>query len=152
MAESKIEIKVGAVSFSGEGDGKWLSEQLDKILDRIPQLTKIQPTDLEDISDGRSNGGDEHNKTVTATLPSFLGTKNAKTQQVRKFLATAIWLHDRENRARLTTSDVTKTLAENHQSRLGNPANCLNQNVKKGFCEKSGKQFFVTEDGRNELG
>jgi hypothetical protein len=32
MADAKIEIKVGSVSFSGEGDGKWLSEQLDKVI------------------------------------------------------------------------------------------------------------------------
>ena len=36
MAEAKIEIKVGAVSFSGEGDGQWLSDQLDKVLEKIP--------------------------------------------------------------------------------------------------------------------
>jgi hypothetical protein len=40
MAEAKIEIKVGAVSFSGEGESKWLAEQLDKILTCVPQLSK----------------------------------------------------------------------------------------------------------------
>jgi len=43
MAEAKIEIKVGAMSFSGEGSEKWLSQELDKLLKKIPQIVKIAP-------------------------------------------------------------------------------------------------------------
>jgi hypothetical protein len=46
---------------------------------------------------------------------------------------------------------VSKALNDANQKRLGNPAECLNQNVAKGYCEKDGKQFFVTDDGKSSL-
>jgi hypothetical protein len=41
MSDSKIQLKVGVVEFSGEGDSQWLSLQFDKILAKIPQF--LQP-------------------------------------------------------------------------------------------------------------
>jgi hypothetical protein len=54
----------------------------------------------------------------------------------------------------LTTSSVVKALSANNQPRLGNPADTLNQNVKKGFCEKrkDGTSFFITPEGLHSLG
>jgi hypothetical protein len=149
MSEAKIEIKVGSVSFSGEGDGKWLSEQLDKILEKLPELAQAAPA-----STAGTGGSESNNRTLKpkGTLAIFLRDKNATTNQVRKFLATSIWLHDRDSKARLTTSDVTKALSDSQQTRLGNPADCLNKNVNKGFCEKNGKEFFATDGGRAEIG
>lgn len=49
------------------------------------------------------------------------------------------------------TSDVTKALKDSNQTRLGNPSDSLNQNVTKGYCEKDGKEFYVTEEGKNSL-
>jgi hypothetical protein len=66
-------------------------------------------------------------------------------------LATAAWLY-LKGKERLTTSDVVKALKDNHQSRLGNPADCLNQNVGKGLCEKDGAEFFITAEGFTALG
>ena len=149
MAEAKIEIKVGAVSFAGEGEEKWLSQQLDKVLEKLPELAKVAPP--EQMDSGSGTGSHSH-RAATGTLASFHKEKNAATNQTRKFLATAAWLHDREKKSRLSTSDVTAALSTNSQSKLGNPADCLNKNVGKGFCEKDGKQFFVTEDGRAEIG
>jgi len=51
----------------------------------------------------------------------------------------------------LTTGDVSKALKDSNQSRLGNPSQCLNDNVSKGYCEKDGKQFFVTQEGKVSL-
>jgi hypothetical protein len=48
--------------------------------------------------------------------------------------------------------DITKALSDNQQGKLGNPGDCLNKNVKKGFCEKEGKEFYVTEEGFTSLG
>ena len=41
MADAKIEIKVGAFSFSGEGTEKWLSGELEKLLAKIPELVDV---------------------------------------------------------------------------------------------------------------
>ena len=84
------------------------------------------------------------------TLPTFLKEKNANTVQVKKFLVTAVWLESK-GANRIKTSDVTKALRDSNQTKLKNAADCLNQNVSKGYCEKDGKEFFVTEDGKNSL-
>jgi hypothetical protein len=42
MSESKIQIKVGHVEFSGEGNQEWLAEQLEKVLVKIPELVRIE--------------------------------------------------------------------------------------------------------------
>ncbi|MGN6294248.1 MAG: hypothetical protein ACTHMV_15990 [Chitinophagaceae bacterium] len=42
MSDSKIQIKVGIVEFSGEGNQEWLASQLDKILSKMPELLKIE--------------------------------------------------------------------------------------------------------------
>lgn len=149
MADAKIEIRVGEVSFSGEGEGKWLSEQLDKILKNLPDLAGIVPA-ASASSSGGADGGTSGPK-AKGTLAGFLKEKAATDNQIRKFLATAVWLHERTSKPRLATKDVIGALSDNHQKKLGNPADCLNQNVKKGFCEKDGKEFYVTDEGRGEF-
>ena len=39
MSEGKIEITIGDISFVGEGEQNWVAEQLDKILEKAPELT-----------------------------------------------------------------------------------------------------------------
>ena len=41
MADAKIDIKIGAVSFAAEGSEKWLSGELDKVLARAPELAAL---------------------------------------------------------------------------------------------------------------
>lgn len=147
MAQAKLEVKVGNICFSGEGDSAWLESQLDKLL----------ATAFNGAEDSASEG---HLGVITRTpkastsagsLASFLKAKKATTNQVRKFLATARWLNLKGEES-LTTALVTKALKDNKQTRLTNPADCLNQNVRKGYCEKQGKKgFFVTEEGVNSL-
>ena len=147
MAEAKIEIKVGGVSFAGEGTETWLSSQLDKMLKHLPDLVKTVPA--EDLREQSAAGVQKKNQ---GTLASFLNSKNAKSNKTRKFLATALWLQN-GGKKRLTTSEVTKALDDNSQGNVGkNPAQCLVNNVKQGFCEKDGKQFYVTDEGRDEIG
>src|SRR5260370_6779257 len=157
MADAKIEIKVGAVSFSGEGDGKWLSEQLDKVLDRIPELANFSPE--EPAAEGRSDGtgfvaSAQRSAKIKVPLASFLKGKKNTSNQVRKFLATAAWLHDHDSKEYLSTQDVTKAISENKQGpALTNPSDCLAGNISKGYCAKgpNKKVFYVTEEGRAYL-
>jgi hypothetical protein len=154
MADAKIEIKVSAVSFSGEGEGKWLSEQLDKVIEKLPQLANVAPAEPAPENDDEVKNGTQTRakKRKIGTLASFLQEKKATDNQVRKFLATALWLHDRDGEKRITTSGVKKALKSNNQGKLSNASASLNQNVSKGFCEKDGKGFFVTDAGRTSLG
>jgi hypothetical protein len=155
MTEAKIEFKLGAIEFSGEGEKAWISEQLDKILLQAPALLALAPVAPSPSLPIASAGGShtpmqEDASIANQTLVTFLKEKNASKSQVRKFLATAIWL-EAKGKKRLGTADITQALKDSNQSRLSNPADCLNQNVAKGFCEKDGNQFFVTTEGKNSL-
>lgn len=155
MADGKIQVSVGAVSFSGEGAPDWLAEQLDKVLKAAPDLASKASGPAEDSSPS----GQTPIPTVKAaaqgsapgTLVSYIKSKGGESSQVKRFLATADWLR-RRGQEPLTTARVSKALSDNHQKRLGNPADCLNQNVRKGHCEKQGDGFFITPDGLKELG
>lgn len=154
MTEAKLEIKVGNVSFSGEGQGEWLSKQLDKVLAKLSELADAGTVEPDDSNGGAvSNAGGTHSPSAKkTTLAAFLKDKNAASNQSRKFLATAAWLHDNENKTRLTTADVTRALTNSNQTRLANASKELGRNNAKGFIEKDGKsQFYVTDDGRVEL-
>jgi len=151
MSEAKIDIKIGQIQFSGEGDQDWVGKQLDKIIAQADKLIKLAPSSEENV-----RGSGDHTPMVAdvtivkKTLPAFLGEKGATTNQNRRFLATAVWL-DAKGKKRLQTRDVAGALKSANQARLGNPADCLNRNVSKGYCEKDGNQFFVTDEGRKSL-
>lgn len=150
MSEAKIQVKIGEIDFLGEGEEKWVAAQLDKILAQAKGLQASTPTPPPmgvGGSAGHAKADSASHQTGTSDpLGTFLKVKNVGTNQVNRFLATAIWLASRGS-DKPTTQDVTNALKENHQQKLKNPADCLNKNVKKGFCEKVGKQFFVTPSG-----
>jgi hypothetical protein len=148
MSDGKIEFKLGSIEFKGEGSQEWVTKQLDKIIEKAPSLLKIAPTEQQTPRDHTPMGSDP--QIASQTLVKFLKEKNATTNQVTKYLATAVWL-EAKGKKRLTTPDITKALKDSSQSRLGNASDCLNKNITKGFCEKEGKEFFVTEDGKNSL-
>jgi hypothetical protein len=149
MADAKIEIKVGAFTFSGEGTEKWLSGELEKLLVKIPELVEIAPA--APANGGEDEGAQPLKKGKVGTLASFLSAKNAKQNKTRKFLATAVWLHDSTGAQRLGTGDVKKALSQHNQGSVGNASQCLVQNNKQGFTAKDGKQFYVTPEGRTEI-
>src|SRR5262245_53871576 len=145
MNESKLQIKIGTIEFSGEGDQTWLSSELAKVIDKAPDLLKVVPPMSTD--NGKGNGSVQtprSNGSGSGNLALFLKEKNATTQQVSKFLATAAFIQI-GGKSKMTTADITKVLREANQSKLNNASDCLNQNVKKGFCQKDGgNDFFVT--------
>lgn len=151
MTEAKIDIKIGEIQFSGQGDQDWVAKQLDKILTQAEKLIQSAPTrstDEEIDTDKKPMGTDR--AIAKMTLPAFLKEKNATSNQIRKFLATAVWL-EAKGQNRIQTKDITTALKTSNQSSLTNAAECLNKNVSKGHCEKDGKQFFVTEEGKKSL-
>ena len=155
MADAKIDIKIGAVSFAAEGTEKWLSGELDKVLAKAPELAALAPA--EPAGGGGNGGGDDTEtkrgkKGNVGTLAHFLKEKNANDNQRKKFLATAAWLHDKTGDSRLTTGQVKKALSTNSQGKLANASASLNDNVGQGHAEKDGKGFFVTDAGRTSLG
>jgi hypothetical protein len=156
VSDAKIEIQIGEVRFSGEGEQEWLTLQLDKILDKAKDLIELSPQPAAIQNNGPQTphqAADFSNSPVAnQSLASFLKSKNATTAQVDKFLATAIWVEAKENKIRLKTADISSALSKASQTKLNNPADKLNQNVSKGFCEKEGKEFFVTQEGKTKMG
>ena len=150
MPDVKIQIKIGDVEFSGEGDQSWVGAQLERILKAAPTIVSTTPRAADNSPTSRTSAVAGDSDAVGQPLASFLRDKNASTNQVKKFLATAIWL-GAKGKNRLTTADVTRALKDSNQARLGNPADCLNKNVAKGHCEKDGKEFFVTTEGAASL-
>ncbi len=126
------------------------SGEVSRILRWTAARFKVEDLHLGGEGQGEGQGGNTQ-KTKAGTLAAFLKTANNTDSQVGKFLATAEWLH-LKGKASLKTSDVTGALESNRQNKLSNAAERLNQNIKKGFCEKTGKEFYVTDDGRRELG
>lgn len=146
MTNAKIQISVGAISFSGEGTEEWLEKQLDQLLASAPTLAAIHPSnDGADDNDGSSAKADP------GTLATYIQKKNGGSNQVRRFLATADWLH-LKGMKRLHSKDVTKALSDANQNRLTNPADCLAQNIGKGHCVREGGSFYVSPEGRQTLG
>jgi hypothetical protein len=143
---SRVEIKIGNLSFAAEGDQDWLGEQLSKIMkaasSAIAQNEAVSPP-----PNNKASGS----TTTIGSLASFIKASDAESKQVKRFLATAAWLH-RRGVTKLTTAAVSAALTEHHQKRLGNPADCLNQNVSKGYCEKDKDGFFITPEGWKALG
>lgn len=155
MAEAKINFSIGAISFSGEGEETWVATQLDKILEKVPALVRVVPRSQSNDSEIQQQKHKEASISssegvATKTLATFLKEKSATSNQIRKFLATALWI-EAKGKKRITTIDVTKALKDNNQSKLTNASEALNQNVSKGYCEKDGKEFYVTEEGKTSL-
>lgn len=158
MSDAKIEIKIGEIVFSGEGESAWLTEQLDKILDRAgdlialaPQAPPASPASPASTPSHQPADLSGHNEISSQPLAVWLKSKNAESVQNTKFLATAVWV-EAKGQQRIQTKDVTSALSNASQRKLNNPALCLINNVKKGFCEKEGNQFYVTEEGKRSLG
>lgn len=143
---TKIRIKVGEVEVEYEGAEAFLNKKLPELIGQLSKLAEHVPAVLP-------GGGQRQHppRGTSGTLASFLEAKSAKTNQLKRFLATSEWLHLRGAK-RLKVEGVTKALKDNNQARLGNPSDCLAKNVGKGHCEKDGREFFVTDDGRSALG
>lgn len=144
---TKIRIRVGEVEVEYEGAEAFLNKKLPDLIKQLSGFT--EPVQGSKSGSGGSRkpgpGGD------AGTLASFLKAKNVGNSGVKRFLATAEWLHLRGAK-RLKTGEVTQALRDNHQGKIGNPADSLNKNVSKGHCEKVGREFYVTDEGRGSLG
>ncbi|MCX6237876.1 MAG: hypothetical protein NTY07_10035 [Bacteroidia bacterium] len=176
MAESKIDFSFENLHFSCEGDKDWVETQLNQVLNRIPGLNKpekIKSASGKAASEGVLDVGNtvaevkekgkrgRKPKVVVEPLveePSgdplfeFLKEKNADKNQVKKFLATAVYLHS-QGEEKFSTPMVSKALKASNIEKLINASDCLNKNEKKGFCIKDEKDFILTEAGiRSILG
>ncbi len=182
MAESKIDFTFDNLHFSCEGEKDWVGAQLNLVLDRIPGLNKpesfakseeVKPASSQavaedvlieeplvtEVKEKRKRGPKP--KVVAEPLfeelsgdplSEFLKEKNADKNQVKKFLATAVYMHS-QGEEKFSTPMISKALKASHIEKLINASDCLNKNEKKGFCIKDEKEFILTDAGiRSILG
>ncbi|WP_413585634.1 hypothetical protein [Bdellovibrio sp. HCB274] len=89
--------------------------------------------------------------TITVSLAKFIKDHNINNQ-VQKFLAAAVYLSEK-GKTFMKTSDVNLALKDAGQNRLANASECLNQNIKKGYLDKTGSnEFMVTVHGKEQFG
>ncbi|MEI6276031.1 MAG: hypothetical protein WCP08_08575 [Prolixibacteraceae bacterium] len=86
-------------------------------------------------------------ETIDSPLYQFLTEQKVVYNQVRKFLATAVFLARNNNVSKLSTPMISKALKSYGIEKLQNASDCLNKNEKKGYCIKVGKEFTITENG-----
>jgi len=147
MAEALIEIDLGTAKFRAEGSEQWVDGKLESFLKQLDDWKAL-------TQNPRRSGG--HNpsgiptRTNVGPLAIFLKELNVGSSQNNRFLATAVWLK-RNGQMEIKTADIVKALSEAHQQRLGNPADILNKNVKKGFCVKNNDGFYITTEGEESL-
>ena len=144
---AKLRVQIGHLRFAGEGDPDWLTERMSAFLETATKDNLANQERAPTLESGTS----PRETATPEPLPAFMRKTGSETKQVRRFLATAAWLQRREI-SPLTSSLVAKSLRDSQQRRLGNPSDCLNQNVGKGYCEKTPDGFFVTEHGFHALG
>lgn len=152
--QGKVEIKIGNVIFSAEGNQEWLSEQLAKVMEAAAPAISGKSASAAEAPDAKADGDAAPTPPPNAanvSLASYLRATGGDTKQIKRFLATAAWLFKRGTQS-LTSTAVATALSENHQKRLANPADCLNQNTAKGYCEKKKDGFFITPEGWASLG
>lgn len=113
-------------------------------------LTELRLHDPAEGTGSSQTVRTQESERFDVSLSRHIKSKRADRNQIRRFLVTADWL--RRRGLPLSSTAVAKALAENQQSRLANPADCLNKNVAKGLCEKTKDGFYVTPEGLAELG
>lgn len=152
MTTAKIEFSFGHLKFTGEGNEDWIAKQLDKVLAAAPTLSSLSaPGEGKGDAAEAGDASSAAQPGVSVTLASHIKAKGAESNQNLRFLVTADWLRLRGAKT-LNTAAVSKALLDNQQKRLGNPSECLNQNVSKGHCEKTADGFYITPEGLTALG
>lgn len=161
MADSKIELSYDNLHFLCEGEKEWVEIQLNQILNRIPGLSKQvngmvkDEAEITSVSEpvkktrGRKPKAAAeltNEETSTDPLMDFLREKKADKNQVRKFLAVAVYLHA-HGMEKFSTPLISKSLKNAGIEKLINASDCLNKNEKKGFCIKEDKEFILTDLG-----
>ena len=149
MANARIKFKIGNIEFVGKGEQSWVTEQLDKVLERIPSLAteskKSTPKAVVETPQVVKTTP-KVDASNLENLSTFLRKRDAIDKQRRRFLGTAVWLQ-LKGQQMIKTKEVTDALRAARQIKITNPSHQLNQNISQGFCQKEGQGFYVTPQG-----
>ena len=156
MSESKIQVKVGIVEFSGEGNQDWLSKQLDKILEKIPELLKIEMNAPEDDgkAKGAKSGSGNKGKISGLSVLNIAGKLGAKSGADVAIAATA-YLHFVESKSIFNRDEISSAMKQAtgvyKNSMLANLTTTLAQLEKNGTFNKSSTSYSLNATKVSEL-
>lgn len=155
MSNSKIQVKVGIVEFSGEGNQEWLAAQLDKILEKVPELLKIEvgTSNIGSDSGQKPNTQQSANKSNLSVL-NIAGKLSSKSGG-DLVIAAAAYLHFVEGKATFTRDDISlnmkKATGIYKNSFLANLTTILAGMEKNGSLLKNGNTYSLNANKVNEL-
>ena len=153
MSDSKIQVKVGIVEFSGEGNQDWLAKQLDKILDKVPELLKIEVSGPKhDIDNGPAETGRKSLSGLSVlNITGKLGAKSGAEVAV----AAAAYLHFVKGKPIFSRDELSSTMKEAtgiyKNSMLANLTKTLAQLEKNGTFNKSSNSYSLNATKVSEL-
>jgi hypothetical protein len=162
MAGKKQGYKL-TVAGPGHNFEREIDEAIASQIISLAMTGKISPPGDASHSSGASHSGGKGGGTGSShaahaapakmggSLASHIKAKKGEKNQNNRFLATAQWISGRSEEP-LTSKAVAGALSDHNQRRLANPADALNQNVRKGYCEKrKDGSFFITPEGLEVL-
>jgi len=153
MSDSKIQVKVGIVEFSGEGNQEWLAAQLDKILEKVPELLKIEVTSTTPGLNSVQNGAVNSTQSNLSVL-NIVGKLNSKSGGDLVIAASA-YLHFTENKTSFTRDDISlnmkKAIGIYKDSFSANLTTTLASLEKNGSLLKSGNTYTLGVSKVGEL-
>ena len=152
MANVKIKISIGIIQFSGEGEEKWIEAQLDKIIDKVPDLIKLSPVDNTKYPAAGESHNPELLKLTTGSIASKLkcrtGTDLAKAASAKLTLVDEKSKFSREE-LRAEMQSASAFYNKNHNKNLTSSLkNLVKNNV---LLETASGIYALSEDSKNSL-
>jgi hypothetical protein len=158
MSDSKIQVKVGIVEFSGEGNQEWLSKQLDKILEKVPELLKIEvgsPANKNNQSNNSGGSGAGGQGAISGlSVLNIAGKLSSKSGSDLAIVAAA-FLHFAESKSSFSRDEISSTMKKAtgiyKDSYLANLTKILAQLEKGCTFMKSGSTYSLSASKVSEL-
>lgn len=157
MSETKIQVKVGIVEFSGEGNQDWLAEQLDKILVKVPELLKIEmaaPNSHKVSNIDRPASNYSASSIGNLSVINIAGILNCKSG-ADLVIAACAFMHFMESKSTFTREDITGTMKKAtgyyKNSHLANLTTILTGLEKSNTLTKISTTYALNIDKVNEL-
>lgn len=156
MNDSKIHIKVGGVEFAGEGNQDWLAVQLDKVLEKIPELLKIEVKNYAVNDPIKNDQGNEfiNKENSSLSVLNIAGKLNSKSG-TDLVIAASAYLHFTEGKLNFTRDDISSNMKRAtgiyKDSFLANLTKTLTRMEKNGSLLKNGNAYCLSANKVSEL-
>jgi hypothetical protein len=156
MSDSKIQIKVGNIEFSGEGNQDWLCKQLDKVLEQIPKLLQMQnEIDAVPETNIRNDSTYTEKSSISGlSLINIAGKLNCKSGSDLA-LASAAFLHFVEGKITFSRDDLSSTMKKAFgfykETMMNNLTSTLTGLEKNGVFNKSSNLYSIQATKVTEL-